>query len=85
MDRMRALVCICLSATVVAESLLNSALQLVQFKALSGEEALQIEQVCMGELQVLIVNRGLSEIKQPDFTAFLRKYANLRRNTGKFF
>ena len=53
--RMRGLACMCLRATVVAENSPKSALQLTQLRALSGEEALHLEQVCMAELQGLLV------------------------------
>jgi hypothetical protein len=57
-----------LSATVVAENSLKSALQLTQVKALSGEEALHLEQVCMAELQrFFVIASVFPEKEQPDF------------------
>jgi hypothetical protein len=44
-----------LSATVVAENSPKLVLQLTQVMALSGEEALHLEQVCMAELQRFLV------------------------------
>ena len=44
---------------MVAEKSLKSAVQLTQVEALSGEEALHLEQVCMAELQIFFVIRGM--------------------------
>jgi hypothetical protein len=55
----------------VVENSVKSELQLTQVKALSGEEALHFEQVCMDKLRRCIEDVSeLFEREQPDFTAF---------------
>jgi hypothetical protein len=86
MARMRGFARMWWSATAVVENSLKSALQLLQAKALSGEEALHFEQVCIEELQGLIINSVLSGRKQPDFTAFyffIRTSAWIKENSSR--
>jgi hypothetical protein len=56
MERTRGFSRILFNANLVVESSLKSEWQLTQFNALSGEEALQIEQVCM-EILLDILNQ----------------------------